>query len=67
MCGDKSEAINFLKSSIARYSEQLDELQHRMADSAGNLAERVQAKLQQEQVVGLIEDAARLLSQLSGG
>jgi outer membrane protein TolC len=67
MYGDKSEAINFLKSSIASYSEQLDELQRRLSDGAGNLAERMQAKLQYEQVAGLIEDAARLLAQLGGG
>ena len=67
MCGDKSDAIIFLKSSIARYSEQLDELQRRIADAAVSLGERMQAKLQYGQVAGLIEDAARLLSQLGGG
>lgn len=67
MCGDKSDAITFLKSSIARYGEQLDELQRRLSDSAVNLAERMQARLQHEEVAGLIEDAARLLSQLGGG
>lgn len=66
MYGDKSDAIVFLKSSIARYGEQLDELQRRISENAGNLAERMQAKLQHEQVIGLIEDAARLLSQLGG-
>jgi hypothetical protein len=66
MCGDKSDAVIFLKSSMARYSEQLDELQRKMSDSAGNLAERVQIKLQQAEFTALIEDAARLLSQLGG-
>jgi outer membrane protein TolC len=67
MCGDKSDAVVFLKSSIQSYSEQLDELQQRLSESAGSIVERVQARLQYEQVSGLIEDAARLLSQLGGG
>lgn len=66
MCGDKSDAVIFLKSSIARYGEQMDELQRRMAESAGNLAERVQMKMQQAEFSALIEDAVTLLSQLGG-
>jgi hypothetical protein len=66
MCGDKSDAVTFLKSSIDRYGEELDALQRRMSESAGNLAERVQLKMQQAEFTALIEDAARLLSQLGG-
>lgn len=66
MCGDKSDAVIFLKSSIARYGEQVDELQRKLSDGAANLAERMQLKLQQAEFTALIEDAARLLSQLGG-
>jgi hypothetical protein len=66
MSAHKADAIMFLKSSIARYGEQLDELQRRLAESAGGLVERTQLKLQQEQTIALIEDAMRLLSQIGG-
>lgn len=65
MSPQQSDAIAFLKTSIARYGEQMDELQRRLADGAGNLTERAQLKMQQEQIAALIEDAARLLSQIS--
>ena len=66
MIGDKTDAIIFLKSSIARYGEQLDQLQRQLSGDACSLAERMQAKMQQEHVMGLIEDAMRLLAQLGG-
>lgn len=65
MNADKTDAIAFLKSSISGYGEQLDSLQRKLSEGAGNLAERAQLKLQQEQVSALIEDAAKLLSQIS--
>jgi len=65
MSAHKSDAVDYLKSSIARYGEQMDELQRRLAEGAGNLAERTQLKIQQEQIAALIEDAAKLLSQIS--
>ena len=65
MCGDKSDAVNFLKSSIARYGEQLDELQRQLSDSAlATLPSGCRRSCSTSQVSGLIEDAARLLSQL---
>lgn len=65
MSAHQSDAIAFLKTSIASYGEQMDELQRRLSDGAGNLTERAQLKMQQEQIAALIEDAARLLSQIS--
>jgi outer membrane protein TolC len=65
MSGDKSDTITFLKSSIDRYSEQLDELQQRLADGAGGLVERAQLQMQHEQIRSLIEDASRFLSVLT--
>jgi outer membrane protein TolC len=67
MSSNKGDAIDFLKSSVARYGEQLDDLQRRLSDGAGNLVEQTRVRIQHEQVAGLLEDAARLLSQLSGG
>jgi hypothetical protein len=61
----QSDAIAFLKSSIARYDEQMVELKRRLADGSANLVERTSLKLQQEQLAALIEDATRLLSQIS--
>ena len=66
VCGQKSDAIIYLKTSIARYGREIEELQQRMSDGVGSLTERVQLKLQHEQFAALIEDAARLLSQLGG-
>ena len=66
MSGVKSDAIAFLKSSIARYGEQMDEMQRRLSEGAGNLVETTKVRIQHEQVAGLLEDAARLLAQLTG-
>lgn len=65
MSAHQSDAIAFLRTSIASYGEQMDELQRRLSDGAGNLTGRAQLKMQQEQIAALIEDAARLLSQIS--
>lgn len=65
MSVQQSDAIAYLKTSIARYGEQMAELQRKLADGAGNLAERAQIRMQQEQIAALMEDAAKLLSQIS--
>ena len=67
MAGNRSDAIDFLKSSIAHYSEQLETMQAQLSAGAGSLAERMQLRLEQEHVVELLRDAARLLAQLGGG
>jgi hypothetical protein len=66
MNATKADAIQFLKSSIARYRNQLDGLQPR-SDSAGNVVEIGRAKVEREQLAALIDDAMRLLSQLRTG
>ncbi len=65
MSAQQSDAIVYLKASIARYNEQMAELQRRLAEGAGSLAERAQMKMQQEQIAALMEDATRLLTQIS--
>jgi len=53
----KADAIQFLKSSIARYRYELDSLPQRDADRAVFSDQRHQLK-------ALIDDASRLLTQL---
>ncbi len=53
----KSDAIQFLKSSIARYRHELDSLPQRDGDPAAFGDHRRQLK-------ALIDDASRLLAQL---
>jgi hypothetical protein len=66
MNATKADAIQFLKSSIARYRHQLDGLQPR-SDAAGNVIEIGRTKGEREQLNALIDDASRLLSQLRTG
>ncbi len=62
----KSDAIVFLQSAISQYGEQIDALQRAVGENAANLVERTRIRMQQDQIRALIEDAAQLLSQLTG-
>jgi hypothetical protein len=67
MNAKKSDAIQFLKSSIARYRHQLDGLSPRGSGDGVEVLERATTREERDQLNALIADATRLLSQLRHG
>jgi hypothetical protein len=67
MNATKADAIQFLKSTIARYRYQLEVLEPKSKGRASNVVEFAQVALERQQLNALIEDARKLLSQLRTG
>ncbi len=67
MNAKKSDAIQFLKSSIARYRYQLEGESGRGALVAGQTIDRATTREERDQLNALIADATRLLTQLRHG
>jgi hypothetical protein len=64
MNATKADAIQFLKSSIARYRHQLEHLESKSRGRASNVVDFAHVTAEREQLRALIEDAKRLLSEL---
>lgn len=64
MNATKADAIQFLKSSIARYRHQLEGLEPKSRGRASNVVDFAHVAAEREQLRALIEDAKRLLLEL---
>jgi hypothetical protein len=65
MTEQKSEAVRFLKSTIFRYSDQLQHLRRGAAPTAEVVIDRTRVRVSEDQLVALIDDARVLLAQLA--
>jgi hypothetical protein len=67
MNATKADAIQFLKSTIARYRHQLEVLEPKSKGRASNVVDFPQITFERQQLNALIDDARNLLSQLRTG
>ncbi len=64
MAEQKLEAVRFLKSTIFRYSDQLQQIRLGATPAAEVIVEKTRIRVSEDQLVGLLDDARVLLAQL---
>ncbi|MEY2758426.1 MAG: hypothetical protein RIR33_2204 [Pseudomonadota bacterium] len=64
MAAQKTEAVRFLKSTIFRYSDQLQQIRAGGRPSAEVVIDKTRVAVSEDQLEGLIADARALLAKL---
>jgi len=64
MAAQKTEAVRFLKSTIFRYSDQLQQIRAGGRPAAEVIIDRTRVAVSEDQLEGLIADARALLAKL---